>query len=415
MEELEVSEWNSRMRRIGIGASVLAVLLACAAPALADARLVGKALDEGGKPIRDVQIRLLPTDDALSVLETKTKKKGTYIIGVIRPGEYRLVAFADGLRISHIDVNIADPNDDSRWAVDTDMPYGGEMPLFRVSGVDVITYDLTLSPLVGEPGEFGTGEMLSSVDVIVKAIEEGKIDEADREIQRHLTEDPDSATFNYLQAFALLSKNDLEGAYAAVDRALATDPAFEGAAALKGRILEAQGDREGALEWYRKEADSATNDQVKTEAYLAMTVVAEDLGKDDVAQEALEAVIAIAPDQVNLYQELANLYTRTGQIEKAQEMMDKVAELGGDLDPNALYNLGANAVNSGDQEAAVRYFEGAIAAKPDFAEAYLRLGFARLNLGNLEGAAEALRKYLELDPEGSNAAMARDLLSRLPS
>lgn len=415
MEESQVSEKNSRARRIAVGAALLATLLCWTVPALADARLVGTVENEDGEPLRDVQIRLLPEDEALSVLESKTKKKGNFVIGNVRPGEYRLVAFADGLRVSHIDVNIADPNDESRWAVETDMPYGGEMPMFTLTGVDVVTYDITMSPLVGEPGEYGTGEALSSVDVIVKAIETGKVEEAEREIDRHLAEDPDSATFNYLQAFAKLSRSDLEAAEAAVDRTLATDPSFEGACNLKGRILEQSGDREGAIEWYRKEAESAESEQVKKEAYLALTVVAEDLGKNDLAQEALEALVELSPDQPEVYQELANLYTRNGQADKAEEMMAKVAELGGEMDPNALYNLGANAMNDGDAETAVRYFEQAIEAKPDFAEAHLRLGFARLNLGDLEGAAASLRKYLELDPEGSNAAMARDLLSRLPS
>ena len=136
MEESQVSEKNSRARRIAVGAALLATLLCWTVPALADARLVGTVENEDGEPLRDVQIRLLPEDEALSVLESKTKKKGNFVIGNVRPGEYRLVAFADGLRVSHIDVNIADPNDESRWAVETDMPYGGEMPMFTLTGVD---------------------------------------------------------------------------------------------------------------------------------------------------------------------------------------------------------------------------------------------------------------------------------------
>jgi tetratricopeptide (TPR) repeat protein len=53
--------------------------------------------------------------------------------------------------------------------------------------------------------------------------------------------------------------------------------------------------------------------------------------------------------------------------------------------------------------AAVEYFSKAIALKPDFAYAYSNRGFAKLNLGDTQGAFKDLRRSLELDNTNSYA------------
>lgn len=78
----------------------------------------------------------------------------------------------------------------------------------------------------------------------------------------------------------------------------------------------------------------------------------------------------------------------------------------------------------GSYKAAAGRFEEAVKWNPGFAEAYFRLAEAREKLAEaeiresekqslLEAAAEAYKKFLELEPDGDKAKMARKKLARL--
>ncbi len=78
----------------------------------------------------------------------------------------------------------------------------------------------------------------------------------------------------------------------------------------------------------------------------------------------------------------------------------------------------------GSYKAAAGRFEEAVKWNPGFAEAYFRLAEAREKLAEgeiretekqalLDGAAEAYKKFLELEPDGDKAKTARKKLARL--
>ncbi len=52
----------------------------------------------------------------------------------------------------------------------------------------------------------------------------------------------------------------------------------------------------------------------------------------------------------------------------------------------------------------------AVEAKPDFAIAHFWLGMASFNLNKKGAAREHLEKYLELEPNGAEAATAKEIL-----
>jgi tetratricopeptide (TPR) repeat protein len=66
----------------------------------------------------------------------------------------------------------------------------------------------------------------------------------------------------------------------------------------------------------------------------------------------------------------------------------------------------------GSYKAAARRFEEATKWNPGLAEAYLRLGEARLKLKDRKAAREAWQKYLELEPEGKEASNIRKRLQQ---
>ena len=61
----------------------------------------------------------------------------------------------------------------------------------------------------------------------------------------------------------------------------------------------------------------------------------------------------------------------------------------------------------GSYKAASHRFEEATKWNPGLADAYFKLGEARAKLKDDKGAREAFAKYLELDPEGKDAASLR--------
>ena len=73
---------------------------------------------------------------------------------------------------------------------------------------------------------------------------------------------------------------------------------------------------------------------------------------------------------------------------------------------------------------AVVAFDKCIAAKPDYAEAYYQKGAALVGKATYDkdgkvqpipGTVEALNKYLDLSPNGKNAASAKELLNYVGS
>jgi Flp pilus assembly protein TadD len=72
-----------------------------------------------------------------------------------------------------------------------------------------------------------------------------------------------------------------------------------------------------------------------------------------------------------------------------------------DLWISAIYlnNLGAEALLDGKLQAASTHLDHAVTLVPDFAPAYANLGMVRRRLGDLDGAFEAYRQSLGIDPE----------------
>lgn len=404
---------ENRFRNLVSAAVVLLLLLAASTPVLAEGSLRGTAKDAEGKPLEGVQVKLIPADESFITLEAVSNKKGRFVFGLIRPTNYRLIAFMDGMRIQHIDANVAIPDDDDYWSVREDLVQGAETPAFEITGLSKVTYDLVFAPHTGEPGAYGTGLPVSPTKVIVGMIGEGKLDEAIAEVRRNLDDDPESTVFNYLLAFALRADAKLDEALTAVDKALETDPAFEGANLLKGKILEERGEIEPSLEYYDLEASLATSPEVQRDALLAMAVVYEKLERFEDAVTALQRLVEVAPDHVGAYKELSDLYLRLGDEERAKAMMEEVAALGAQ-DPRLLYNLGAERFNAAEFEEAAEYFEQAVEIDPEFRDAYIRLAFTRLNLGDNEGAKESLQRFLDLSTEEtSEVQTARAILQQL--
>jgi len=65
---------------------------------------------------------------------------------------------------------------------------------------------------------------------------------------------------------------------------------------------------------------------------------------------------------------------------------------------NAQYNLGVTAMQSGQFEEAIQFFEEAIANSGRMFEACVNLGYIYFKLGNLEQVVEVNKKAVEIEP-----------------
>lgn len=118
------------------------------------------------------------------------------------------------------------------------------------------------------------------------------------------------------------------------------------------------------------------------------------------------------PTLTNLYQMMAVAAGQQGDKKAAAQWQAKYAEANPNT-PEVLYNKGVEALNAKRMKEAADFFSQAVAARPDYALAHYQLGLVSFNLKDNAAAKEHLMKYLELDPNGSEADTAKELLAVL--
>jgi len=122
--------------------------------------------------------------------------------------------------------------------------------------------------------------------------------------------------------------------------------------------------------------------------------------------------VELDPAATNLYGLLANAAQQSGDKKAAAEWTAKFAEANPDT-PEILYNKGVEAYNAKKMKDAEANLLKAVEAKPDFALAHFWLGMVSFNQNKKAMAKEHLQKYLELDPSGSEASTAKEILPLL--
>jgi Flp pilus assembly protein TadD len=140
----------------------------------------------------------------------------------------------------------------------------------------------------------------------------------------------------------------------------------------------------------------------------------------DKAEAAYKKAIELKADYSEAYGGLANIYNMQRKFDEATAASAKAMELSGGGaasgaggNPDALFNQGVILWNAGKIPEAKKQFEATIAAKPDHAEAHYQLGMALVNEGNLAGAGAEFEKYVQLAPNGPNAATAKGILATI--
>jgi len=119
-------------------------------------------------------------------------------------------------------------------------------------------------------------------------------------------------------------------------------------------------------------------------------------------EEALRFDPRMAIAEVNL----ANLHFRRGNVERAETLYRHSIAIQ-HHNPEGHYNLGYVLLERGDARGAARSFETAIGQDPRFADAHFNLAMALEQMGERGGAREHWLVYLDLEPHGTWADIAR--------
>jgi tetratricopeptide (TPR) repeat protein len=82
-------------------------------------------------------------------------------------------------------------------------------------------------------------------------------------------------------------------------------------------------------------------------------------------------------------------------------------------DPSALFNQAAEHLNKMDDEAARPLLEQCLQADPDFPKCLFEYGMLLLRSGDMEGSKAQLQHYLEVAPDGEDAATAQETIKYL--
>lgn len=177
----------------------------------------------------------------------------------------------------------------------------------------------------------------------------------------------------------------------------------------RGEALLAEGEIEAAIVELEK-AHASLPDHLQLKQVLAQSYYK--TGQLKPAIGLLRAVHQAEPTNNGVVLLLVNLLVEDGQLEEGRRLLDGLpAEA--ISEPTAVVNVGILFLNKNNPQEAHEYFTRAIEIGPDRGESYYYRALASIHLERNEEAKRDLRRVLELAPESSEAAEAKELLAAL--
>ncbi len=127
-------------------------------------------------------------------------------------------------------------------------------------------------------------------------------------------------------------------------------------------------------------------------------VIAQQVGKNDIAVELISRAINRRPDYVEAHYNLGIALFAQGKLDKAAASYRQALTLKPDY-ADVCYNLGLTLKDQGKLDEAITSFNRALTLKPDYAEAQHNLGVTFTELGKLDDAIACYKKTLSLNPD----------------
>jgi tetratricopeptide (TPR) repeat protein len=362
-------------QRLLIVMLVIAVAALCVSPVFAQATgtLKGTCKNMDGTPIVGANVEWANTDNGRKY-NLKTNKKGEYFSLGIEPGKYKVTLTQDGKQLDQV----------------SNFPVGADEA--------VLDFDLKKAQTEAAQQKGITPEQLKQMQEAqaknakeagtVKTLNE-KLSAANQAMQ---TGDFETALTTLNEATQIDPTRDLLWARLG-DANLGAAPKQTDTAGKAKRYGDAVTDYQKAIELKKKSMEAAP----KPEDSKALAAYYNNLGQAE---------------------------ARTGQLEESVKAYDQAAALNPPGAAQYYYNQGAVLTNSGKVDEANTAFDKSIAADPNKAESYYQKGVNLINKATTDktgkvipapGTAEALNKYLELQPTGQFAEGAKGMLQYIGS
>lgn len=263
----------------------------------------------------------------------------------------------------------------------------------------VVSVCLAMAATVATAGTRGEAE---------EAYRVGDYDRAVRLAEELSRAAPDAPTL-LLLGKATMRAGKLEAALVAFDRALAKDGSLPGAHFFKGSILGKLGRRTEAKAELERELKVTPR---STAARYALALVLRELGEKEQAAATLVDLLAIAADDVPARVLLVTTYL---ELDRPNDATLEIVKLpSGDKGTAPLaHNVGLAFFKKGQDSQCVRALQIALKADRDHAPSWYLFGLARVRQQRGDDARENLERYLELAPDGPDAAEARRIVAQL--
>jgi tetratricopeptide (TPR) repeat protein len=196
-----------------------------------------------------------------------------------------------------------------------------------------------------------------------------------------------------------------------LDKAVATGPSPEVTAALgqaeadfqAGRYAEA---RAGFEKLLALRPDVATTIHQR----IGFTYIQDK--QYDKALEHLQKVLDAEPGNAMVRGIMAQAALEGGMLDRGLELLKGIDEAS-IKSPDIFFNIGINLINANRPEEAITYFTKAVTLDPAYADGYFRRGLAYLGAGKNAEAKADLNKFLELQPTGAQADLARKAVAQI--
>lgn len=162
------------------------------------------------------------------------------------------------------------------------------------------------------------------------------------------------------------------------------------------------------LDDYRNSISQKQNKKVlAVEAYKRASELDDCDETLDQARELYEQALRLDPEHADACVNLGNVYYKLEDMQKALELYKRAVVLEPD-NAEANYNVGYCFLHQGEHVTAIRFFERAIENDGEFADAYYNLAISLERIGCVSRSIHNFKKYVELEPDTTYAAHARE-------
>jgi type IV pilus assembly protein PilF len=142
-----------------------------------------------------------------------------------------------------------------------------------------------------------------------------------------------------------------------------------------------------------------SQDSGNANVQLTAGLIYERLEEKSKAEHAYEAAARLGKRDPNIQNNYAGFLCRTGKPAAGEKLFNEVARDPLYVTPEvALVNAGVCVGNNGNQIDAERYFNRALAIRPNMPEALLQMGNLQMDRGDAAAAAVLVQRYLAVNP-----------------